>query len=140
MATAVLVKDRTMNNGATNPTVVRTNRGLTVEGTRLTLYSIMDYIKEDWPPKLIRDFFDLTDQQINDVMAYIEAHREEVEAEYELVLRQAEERRRYWTEYNREHLAKARAMPKPPEQAEIWKKLRARQAELEQDEDDDDIS
>jgi uncharacterized protein (DUF433 family) len=140
MVLARLAKERQMKNGATNPTVVRTERGLTVDGTRLTLYSIMDYIKEDWPPKLIRDFFDLTDRQINDVMAYIEEHREEVEAEYEFVVQKAEERRRYWTEYNREHIARVRAMPKPPEQAEIWKKLRAKQAELEQDEDDDDIS
>src|SRR5687768_5896218 len=76
MVLARSAKEKQMKNGATNPTVVRTERGLTVDGTRLTLYSIMDYIKEDWPPKLIRDFFDLTDRQINDVMAYIEEHRE----------------------------------------------------------------
>jgi uncharacterized protein (DUF433 family) len=129
-------KEKQMENGATNPTVVRTERGLTVDGTRLTLYSIMDYIKEDWPPKLIRDFFDLNDRQINDVMAYIEEHREEVEAEYELVLRQAEERRRYWTEYNREYIAQARARPKPPEQEEIWKKLKEWEARIEARGDD----
>ena len=44
------------------PTVVRTDRGLSIAGTRITLYSIMDYVKADWPPKLIRDRFNLTDQ------------------------------------------------------------------------------
>lgn len=111
-------------------TIIRTSRGLTIAGTRITLYSIMDYIKADWPPKLIKDLFDLTDEQISDVMAYIEANCEEVEAEYQLVLEQAEERRRYWTDYNREHLEKVAAMPHPDNE-QIWAKLKAWQAEIE---------
>jgi hypothetical protein len=39
------------------PTVVRTSRGLSVAGTRITLYSIMDCVVAGWPPKLIRDRF-----------------------------------------------------------------------------------
>ena len=111
--------------------VVRTSRGLTITGTRITLYSIMDYIKADWPPKLIKDLFDLTDQQISGVLAYIEANRDEVESEYQIVLKKAEENRRYWTEYNRDHLEKVAAMPHEPDHEEIWKKLKARQEELE---------
>ena len=120
-----------MNKVATNSNIiVRTSRGLTIAGTRITLYSIMDYIKADWPPKLIKDLFDLTDEQISGVLAYIEANRDQVEAEYQLVIQQAEEKRRYWTEYNREHLEKIAAMPNP-ENEEIWTKLKAWQAELE---------
>ena len=70
-----------------HPTVIRTGRGLTVAGTRITLYAIMDYVKAGWPSHLIRDWLQLTDRQIEDVMAYIDTHREEVEAEYQLVLR-----------------------------------------------------
>ena len=120
-----------MKDTATISNVVRTSRGLTIAGTRITLYSIMDYIKADWPPKLIQDLFDLTDQQIADVLTYIETNREEVEAEYKIVLEKAEENRRYWTEYNREHLEKVAAMPHKPEHKEIWEKLKARQAKLE---------
>ena len=120
-----------MKETTTISNVVRTSRGLTIAGTRITLYSIMDYIKADWPPKLIQDLFDLTDQQITDVLAYIEANREEVEAEYQIVLQKAEKNRRYWMEYNREHLEKVAAMPHKPEHKEIWKKLKARQAKLE---------
>ena len=111
--------------------VIRTGRGLTIAGTRITLYSIMDYVKADWPPKLIKDLFDLTEEQISGALAYIEAHRDEVEAEYQIVLRKAEENRRYWTEYNRAHLEKVATMPHAPEHEEIWKKLKARQANLE---------
>ncbi len=119
-------------SGTTAPNaIVRTGRGLTIAGTRITLYSIMDYLKADWPPKLIKDLFDLTDQQITDAIEYIEANRDEVEAEYQLVLQNAEENRRYWTEFNREHLEKVAAMPHKPENQEIWRKLKARQAQLE---------
>ncbi len=121
-----------MSETTPTPTViVRTGRGLTVAGTRITLYSIMDYIKADWPPKLIKDLFDLTEQQLSGVLAYIEANKDDVEAEYRIVLQQAEENRRYWTEYNREHLEQVAAMPHKPEHEEIWKKLKARQAKLE---------
>jgi len=83
---------------APQTTVVRTDRGLSVAGTRITLYSIMDYVKADWPPRLIRDLFDLTDRQIADITDYIENHREEIETEYRAVLREAEEIRQYWEE------------------------------------------
>ncbi|HAO19662.1 MAG: hypothetical protein BWK80_27095 [Desulfobacteraceae bacterium IS3] len=31
-------------------TVVRTGRGLSVSGTRISLYQIMDYLKAEWHP------------------------------------------------------------------------------------------
>jgi uncharacterized protein (DUF433 family) len=108
------------------PTVVRTSRGLTIGGTRLTLYSILDCLKADWPPGEIRDLYRLTERQMADVLAYIEAHRDEVEAEYQQVVRQAEEVRRYWEERNRELLARPLPPPDPHRRA-IWEKLRARE-------------
>jgi uncharacterized protein (DUF433 family) len=112
------------------PTVVRTSRGLSIAGTRITLYSIMDYIKAGWPPKLIRDRLDLTDKQITDVMDYINAHRDEIEAEYQLVLQQAAEIRQYWEERNRERLAKIANMGPPPGKEEIWAKIQAKKKQL----------
>jgi len=110
------------------PTVVRTSRGLSIAGTRITLYNIMDYVTAGWPPKLIRDRFDLTDQQIADVLAYIADHRAEVETEYQQVLQQAEETRRYWEERNRERFAQIAALPPKPEQAVIRAKPAAAKA------------
>ena len=40
-----------------HPTVVRTSRGLSIAGTRITLYQIMDYLKANEPPEVIRDDF-----------------------------------------------------------------------------------
>lgn len=121
-----------MNQTNTQPTtVVRTGRGLSIAGTRITLYNIMDYIKADWPPSLIQQWLDLTDKQITDVMDYINTHRDEVEAEYQLVLQQAEESRRYWEEYNRERFAQIAAQPPAtPEQEAIRAKIRAKKIEL----------
>lgn len=106
--------------------VVRTGRGLTIADTRITLYTIMDHLKSDWPPHLIQDWFNLTDEQIKGVLAYIEANQKEVEAEYQQVLKEAEETEQYWRQYNREHFAKVAAMPLKPGQEEIRAKLKTR--------------
>jgi uncharacterized protein (DUF433 family) len=107
------------------PTVVRTSRGLSIAGTRITLYDVMDYVQAGWPPKLIRDRLNLTDQQVTDALAYIAEHRAAVEAEYQQVLEQAEENRRYWEERNRERLAQIAALPPKPEHTAIWTKIAA---------------
>ena len=112
-------------------TVIRTGRGLTIAGTRITLYDIMDYLTANWPPELIRDWFNLTERQMAGVMDYVETHRAEVEAEYRLVLQQAEETRRYWEARNQERLAQIAAMPPKPEQEEIRARLAAWKASLE---------
>src|SRR5215207_8134972 len=88
-----------------NHTVVRTERGLTVKGTRLTLYAIMDEIKENNSLKNIRDIYELTDEEMLDILDYIHLHRKDVEAEYQEILRSSDESRKYWEERNRGHLA-----------------------------------
>ncbi len=59
-------------------TVIRTERGLTIAGTRITLHSIMDYVNAAYPPHLIRAVFSLTDRQSSDVITYFTSHREKV--------------------------------------------------------------
>jgi hypothetical protein len=41
--------------------IIRTERGLTIAGTRTSLYDVMDFLNAHYPPKLIRDKFNLTD-------------------------------------------------------------------------------
>ncbi|MCG8350341.1 MAG: hypothetical protein MI924_21455 [Chloroflexales bacterium] len=112
------------------PDVVRTSRGLSIAETRIILYSIMDYVKAGWPPKLIRDRLNLIDRQITDALGYIADHRTEVEAEYQQVLREADEIRQYWEERYRERLAAIAALPPKPEQAAVRAKLAAATAKL----------
>jgi hypothetical protein len=73
----------------------------------------------------------LTEDQINRALAYIEAHRAEVEAEYQQVLQETEELRQYYEEKNRERVSlSAENLPKPGTEA-AWEKLRAAKAKRE---------
>ena len=89
-----------------NHTVIRTARGLTVKGSRLTIYSIMDAIRENNSLKNARDLYELTDEEMLDILDYIHLHKEEVQKEYQEVLQFADENRKYWEEKNREQLEK----------------------------------
>jgi len=108
--------------------IIRTERGLTIVGTRITLYDVMDFLKSQYPPKLIRDKFNLTDEQINAALSYLEANRTQVEAEYQHVLQTREEIRHYWEERNREHFARIATMPHKPGQEALWAKLEEQKA------------
>ena len=79
---------------------------------------------------MIRDEFTLTDKQMNDVMEYITAYRDQVEQEYQAVLQQAEENRRYWVTRNRERFEHIAHTPPPPGQEQLRAKLQAVKARL----------
>ncbi|MEC4881127.1 MAG: DUF433 domain-containing protein [Scytonema sp. PMC 1070.18] len=111
--------------------IIRTERGLTIAGTRITLYDVMDYVTAKYPPKFIRALFDLADDQIDAALSYIEANRTEVEAEYKVVLKQAEEIQQYWEERNREHFARVAAIPPKPGREALWAKLQEQKARHE---------
>ncbi|MDY6786114.1 MAG: DUF433 domain-containing protein [Cyanobacteriota bacterium] len=109
--------------------IVRTERGLAITGTRITLYDVMDYLKAQYPPKFIRDIFNLTDEQINSVLSYIDLHQAEVETEYREVLETSEEIRAYWEERNREHFARIQKSTFKPGYEAVRAKLAERKAQ-----------
>jgi uncharacterized protein (DUF433 family) len=108
--------------------IIRTERGLTISGTRTSLYDVMDFLKAQYPPKLIRDRFNLSDVQIETALSYIEANKAQVEAEYQEVLQNREEIRQYWEERNREHFARIAQVPRKPGQEKLWTKLEEQKA------------
>jgi uncharacterized protein (DUF433 family) len=110
--------------------IIRTERGLTIAGTRITIYDVMDHLKAGWTPKLIFNWLPLTEEQLNAALSYINANRTEVEAEYQTVLQETQERREYWEDKNRERLAQIAKMPPKPGQEEIHAKLQAWKAKL----------
>ena len=61
-------------------------------------------------------------------LSYIEENRPQVEAEYQIVLKQAEENRQYWEERNRDRLARVAAMPPKPGREALWAKLQEQKA------------
>jgi phage terminase Nu1 subunit (DNA packaging protein) len=87
----------------------------------------MDYVAAGWPSDLIRNRLQLSAEQLAAALEYIREHRQEVEAEYEQVVREAEESRRYWEVQDRER--KRERTPAPERQAlrarlAAWKKKR----------------
>ncbi|MBC6453990.1 MAG: DUF433 domain-containing protein [Hormoscilla sp. SP5CHS1] len=108
--------------------IIRTEWGLTIASTRITLYYLMDYINAGYPPESIRDKFNITDEQFSAAISYIEENRDEVEAEYQIVLKIAEENRKYWEERNQELFAKIAKMPPRPGREALWAKLQAQKA------------
>lgn len=108
--------------------IIRTERGLTISGTRTNLYDVMDFLQAQYPPKLIRDKFNLTDAQIETALSYIETNKAQVEAEYQEVLQNREEISQYWEERNREHFARIAQMPRKPGQEMLWAKLEEQKA------------
>ena len=89
-----------MATNDTNAIVVRTERGLTVRGTQLTLYLLKDCINAGWSDAEIMECYSLTDEEYAAVVTYISEHRAEFEEEYQLVLQQAANHQ-YWNERNR---------------------------------------
>ncbi len=111
------------------PVIIRTERGLTIAGTRISLYDVIDFLKAQYPPKLIRDKFNLTDVQIEAALSYIEDNQTQVEAEYQEVLQTRQEIRQYWEDYNRQRFAaKIAAMSHKTEYSALWAKLEEQKA------------
>ena len=108
--------------------IVRTERGLTISGSRTSLYDVMDFLKADYPPKLIRDTFNLTDAQIKAALSYIDDHQIEIEAEYQEILQTREDIYQYWEERNHDRFLNIAATCRSPEQEVLWAKLEAQKA------------
>ena len=75
-----------MDTTTTEALIVETPRGPSLAGTRLTVYAVMDLIKAGRSKRFIEQMMLLTPEQVDAIFAYVEAHREEVEAAYERIL------------------------------------------------------
>ena len=106
------------------PAIIRRpDKGLTISGTRVTLYALLDYLHAGWPHDEICDWLGLSSEQLQVALDYIAEHQDEVESEYHEVVREAGERHRYWEERLREHLAHRPPTPPTPEKAALYAKL-----------------
>jgi uncharacterized protein (DUF433 family) len=120
----------------TNPSpsiIRRPDKGLTISGTRITIYAIMDYLRAGWTRDNLREWLNLSDEQVSVALDYIAAHQQEVEAEYQTVLNQSEARRRYWEEQLRQHLARTPPAAPSPQKAALTAKLAEQRRRLIQE-------
>jgi uncharacterized protein (DUF433 family) len=61
-------------------------RGPEIKGTRITVYDILDYALECWPPERIAALFDLQTNQVEAAIEYIGEHKIELLTEYVKIL------------------------------------------------------
>jgi len=57
-----------------------------IEGSRITVFDVLDYHKHDWPANDIARLFKLTTRQIEVAIEYIGEHKEEVWEVYNQIL------------------------------------------------------
>jgi len=66
--------------------IIDRGRGPEIEGTRITVYDVIDYLKEDWRAAQIAGLFRLPLEDIEAAIDYIERHEEEVMADYQRIV------------------------------------------------------
>jgi uncharacterized protein (DUF433 family) len=70
--------------------IIDRGRGPEVAGTRITVYDVLDYHKAGMHRDLIADTLELSSQQVEVAIRYIDEHRDEVMADYtEMLARDA---------------------------------------------------
>jgi uncharacterized protein (DUF433 family) len=66
--------------------IIDRGRGPEIEGTRITVYDVMDYVQEGWRYDQIAGLFRLPPDDIQAAIEYIEAHKEDVVTAYQQIL------------------------------------------------------
>ena len=66
--------------------IIDRGRGPEIEGTRITVYDVMDYWTEDWRAAQIAAVFRLPLEDVEAAIDYIERHEADVRADYQRIL------------------------------------------------------
>ena len=78
--------------------IIDRGRGPEIKGTRVTVYCVMDYVRAGDLPSQIAEDLELSMEQVRAALEYINAHREEVEARYEAILKRVSQPNPDWVE------------------------------------------
>jgi uncharacterized protein (DUF433 family) len=68
------------------PRIIDRGRGPEIEGTRITVYDIWDFAKQDWHRDAIAVWLRLSSAQVAAALEYIQRHKHEVLAAYDRIL------------------------------------------------------
>jgi uncharacterized protein (DUF433 family) len=66
--------------------IIDRGRGPEIEGTRITIYDVMDYYKHGWHRDLIAAHFGLGSSQVQAALEYIEENKAAVMEDYQKIL------------------------------------------------------
>ena len=65
--------------------IVNRGRGPAIEGTRITVYDVLDYARQGWRRDRIAALFRLSSRDIQAALDYIQQHQEAVTANYQRI-------------------------------------------------------
>ncbi len=66
--------------------IIKVGRNPRIAGTRISVYAIVEYLEDAWRPDDIAFWLELTRDQVDAAIRYVEEHKEEVMAEYQLIM------------------------------------------------------
>ena len=66
--------------------IIDIGRGPQIEGSRITVFDILDYLRADWHPAQIALLFRISTRQVDAAVHYIDEHKNEVMQQYERIL------------------------------------------------------
>ncbi len=66
--------------------IIEAGRNPRIAGTRISVYAIVDYLEDDWRPDDIAFWLDLSREQVDAAIRYIDEHKEQVMAEYQKIM------------------------------------------------------
>jgi hypothetical protein len=88
----------------------------------------MDFAIEGYPPKFIANMLNLSIEQVQAALQYIDTHQSEVQAQYQVFLAEAAQLREYWQQQNRELDQRVANLPAPIGKEAAWFKLQQEKA------------
>src|SRR5882724_3001994 len=68
-----------------NAKIINRGRGPEIEGTRITVYDVLDYARQGWHRDRIAALFRLSSRDIQAALDYIDQHHDEVTATYQRI-------------------------------------------------------
>jgi uncharacterized protein (DUF433 family) len=83
------------------PQIINRGRGPEIAGTRITVYRIMDFLRDNSSSERIAAELDLSAEQVQCALDYLAAHPKEVEQEYELILKRVNQPNPTWVDAGR---------------------------------------
>ena len=119
-------------NTTTSPLIEELPRGPSIAGTRITVYSVMDYIKANRSKEYILEMMPMINEaQLDAVYEYIEQHKEEVERDYAEILRRSEELREHYDKIFWERTGFPTDLPLEERKALLMQRLEEKKRQLQ---------
>jgi hypothetical protein len=97
----------------------------TIKNTRVTLFDLMDHLKQGLPPHFVAHWYHLTSEEMDEVRQFLKAHEVEIERSYAAANARAAAQRCYWEARNRHVLTSdVSQLPLPSHADAHWLALR----------------